>query len=276
MLHVVKMVATGNDFLFVDVRAGMPAAFLDLDRSQIVRFLCDRHFGLGSDGFVFVETGAQPSRLRWDFYNSDGSHAEMCGNASRCFGRWASLEAGLREAELETVSGLVRTEVLEGDTVVSHLDYVDVKFAPMAFALRGSQKHAVLVNTGVPHAVIEIKDIGAVTEETEAVRLLRFHPGAGERGANVTFLQRLSEDSFATVTFERGVEGFTLSCGTGVLAAAAVGLRFSEKKKALLRTPGGELGVEFGPHWRGARLQGAARRVFETHISRNFFEGVPV
>jgi diaminopimelate epimerase len=90
----------------------------------------------------------------------------------------------------------------------------------------------------------------------------------------VTFLEKRGEDQFATTTFERGVEDFTLSCGTGVLSAAATGLEKSnvEIKKATVESPGGRLKVEFGKSWRGAALQGPAVHVFDGRVPERFLK----
>ncbi len=270
-LCVQKFVATGNDFLFVDARMGLPSAFEKQSRPELVRRLCDRHFGIGADGLIFVEGGEHPTHMRWDFYNCDGSAAEMCGNATRCFGRWAFRTLNLSKVELETQPGriLIETDARE---VVSHLHYLEVSFEPLAANVDGVKRNAVLINTGVPHAVVEIEDIKCARREEKLIRELRFHPQAGPKGANVTFLSRMGGNVFSTVTFERGVENFTFSCGTGVLAAAAVGLKDASARKAVLHSPGGVLEVEFGEDWKGARLRGPARFLFEVEVPEEFFE----
>lgn len=271
-LRILKLVATGNDFLFIDARSGLPGVFNKVSRSELVRKLCDRHFGIGADGLIFVENGKSEVQFRWDFYNCDGSTAEMCGNATRCFGRWALRELKLANVELETLPGSVRLESDE-KKVVSHLDYMKVSFEPLTVTTEGKTPKVILVNTGVPHAVVEIENIKNAEKERELIRELRFHPKTGKKGANVTFLSREGSNTFSTVTFERGVEGFTLSCGTGVLAAAAVGLKDSGEKSAIVHSPGGTLEVEFGEGWKGAILRGPAQFLFETFVTEEFFKG---
>ena len=273
-LNVSKIVGTGNDFLFIDARAGLEQGFSRIPRSEISRKLCDRHFGIGADGVVFVESSQPAPRLKWDFYNSDGSEAEMCGNASRCMGRWAKHELGLPSIEFDTIAGLVRTSA-DSDpeqTVISVLDYVQITFQPISYDAAGVLRQAHLVNTGVPHAVIEISNIQNAKNAVDDIRALRFHPAAGPKGANVTFLQIISEQKFATITFERGIEDFTLSCGTGVLAAGAVGLSRAAHLEGDLTTPGGQLHVSYGKNWRGAILKAPAQFLFETAVSEEFFK----
>jgi diaminopimelate epimerase len=269
-----KLVATGNDFVFVDARTPMAPAFAATTRSELAKKICDRHLGAGADGLVFLESSGP--RLKWDFYNNDGSSAEMCGNASRCVGRWAERQLGVDSVELETAPGLVRIAVA-GQEIVSHIDYLHVDFSALEYEVGGRTKTATLVNTGVPHVVVELARIEDAVTSLADIRSLRFHPGAGTRGANVTFLSLTSTSEFNTVTFERGVEGFTLSCGTGVLAAAAVGLRKAQanggaQMSAALVTPGGRLRVGFGSDWSGATLQGPARFLYEGVLNEEFLK----
>lgn len=269
-----KMVATGNDFIFIDARKGLPEAFQGVERARIALKICDRHFGAGADGLVFVESTNRGDLLRWDFYNNDGSSAEMCGNASRCMGRWGFLHLGRSQVEFETQAGVVRAEALPDGRARSHLNYIEVKFAELNF---GRGQVATFVNTGVPHSVIEVPTTEGLRSDDVAIRELRFHAKAGPRGTNVTFFSRRegqasgqSENRISTVTFERGVENFTLSCGTGVLAAAAVSLRATRGQRVLVSTRGGELEVSFGDQWRGATLTGAADRVYEAKVTEEF------
>jgi diaminopimelate epimerase len=266
-----KIVGTGNDFVFIDARVALPASFAALDRAELVRRLCDRHFGVGADGAVFVETTNQADHLRWDFYNSDGSIAEMCGNATRCMGRWAERHLCAREVRFETLAGLVHAKC-DGAMVASELPFVHARMTEIEFEAAGRKRIAHLVNTGVPHVVYAIEDIQQAASCQEEIRALRFHPAAGPRGANVTFLAVHGPQKFSTVTFERGVEDFTLSCGTGVIAAAAVGLSASGKSSAKLETPGGSLEVQFGANLHGVVLKGPADLVFVGQFSQRFLK----
>lgn len=258
-LPLSKIVATGNDFIFVDARQPLPPAFARVPREELTRKLCDRHFGIGADGVVFVVQDAQG--LAWDFYNNDGSHAEMCGNATRGMGRWAQDVLHATNVEFRTTAGKVAVHV-EGDNVVSKLDFVH----PAPKWIYADNHRAALVNTGVPHIVVHDK-IDDARANWQAIKSWRFHPEAGLKGANVTFLEIEGPTKFKTITFERGVEGFTLACGTGVLAAAAVGL--VEQKSGFdadVTAPGGRLHVHFNRDFNGATLSGPARLVFKTTV----------
>lgn len=263
VLPVSKFVATGNDFIFVDARLPLPTIFARASRAEFAKKLCDRHFGVGADGVVFVQQDAQG--LSWDFYNNDGSHAEMCGNATRCMGRWAQDVLQVNSVEFRTAAGKVVATV-EGDEVVSRLDFVH----PAPKWIYADNHRAALLNTGVPHIVVNDK-IESAKSNWQAIKSWRFHKEAGVAGANVTFLEIESPTRFKTITFERGVEGFTLACGTGVLAAAAVGL-IEEKSgfDADVIAPGGRLHVHFNRDFNGAILKGPARLVFKTVVGEEF------
>jgi diaminopimelate epimerase len=266
-LSVMKLVGTGNDFLFIDGRSPLPAG---VSRDSVARQLCDRHFGIGADGLVFVET--RDGLYEWDFYNTDGSHAEMCGNATRCLGRWASLKLGAKQIDFKTAAGSVHVEV-DGAIVKSYLDFVTAHPILKQLRVAGRDVSVYWLDTGVPHFVAKVASVTEAMKDLEVIRALRFHTEGGPRGANVTFLEILTPTSFKTVTYERGVEDFTLSCGTGVIAAAAVGLHHMKNETgsalttAHVETPGGRLQVEFKPAFKGVTLTGPALRVFETEIN---------
>ncbi|MES2963742.1 MAG: diaminopimelate epimerase [Bdellovibrionota bacterium] len=256
-LSISKLVATGNDFIFIDARGPLEGAFARISRDELTKRLCDRHFGVGADGVVFVTQDAQG--LAWDFFNNDGSHAEMCGNATRCMGRWAQDVLHVPSVEFKTAAGKVVATV-EGENVVSKLDFVH----PQLKWIYADNHRAALVNTGVPHVVVQDK-IEDAKANWQAIKSWRFHPEAGIKGANVTFLEIEGPTKFKTVTFERGVEDFTLACGTGVLAAAAVGLVDQKSGfDAEVVAPGGKLRVHFNRDFNGAVLAGPARLVFKT------------
>lgn len=270
-IEVSKLVATGNDFVFIDGlnSNGVPSG---IQRDELARRVCDRHNGVGADGLVIVEKGASEGSFKWDFYNSDGSFAEMCGNATRCFGRWLRTRYGLSEARLQTAAGEVFVRS-EGDQIASELSFVRPTPKEIRFTLpdHDLERTAVLVNTGVPHVVYQVAQIDSAYQSKDVISQLRFHPETGARGANVTFLEIQSTGKFATVSFERGVEGFTLSCGTGVLAAATVGLKVTGGHEAIVSTPGGILRVSYHSDRPGVTLSGPALFLFTAHLQKEEF-----
>jgi diaminopimelate epimerase len=251
--------------LFIDGRTSLPGDFAKVPRPEIVRRLCDRHFGLGSDGLVFVEN--VNGNYQWDFYNTDGSHAEMCGNATRCLGRWAAEKLGMSEIEFTTAAGQARVTV-KGDTVSSFLNFVSAQPRLENLHVAGRDVQVYWIDTGVPHFVAKVASILEAQKDLEIIRALRFHPAGGPRGANVTFLEIRGPADYKTVTYERGVEDFTLSCGTGVIAAAAVGLQHSGASglEADVEAPGGRLKVRFEKNFEGVTLTGPALKIYETEL----------
>lgn len=245
-----KIVGTGNDFLFFDLRERPLSEFTRLSRGELAIRAADRHNGVGADGVVFVERNEGEPALKWDFFNSDGSRAAMCGNALRCMGLWAREWLRSETVRFLTARGPIDVSHVEGEF---HAELAFLRLEPreIAYSTDGRGHRAVLIDTGVPHVVVELDSIDNVKARAADVSALRFHPEIGEGGANVTFFERRGPVELRTITFERGVEDFTLSCGTGVLAAAAVGLGISsaappgQAREARLETPGGELRVRF-------------------------------
>ena len=261
-----KFVGAGNDFLFMDAREGR--AFPRAARADFARAACDRHFGAGADGAVFVE-GDAARGWRWDFYNRDGSQAEMCGNAARCMAEWSRIKLGLNEIDFATTAGLVRARSLGVGRARVELGFVARAARPFMIEspeLSGGRVSGFLFNTGVPHAVLEVAKIEDARAWPETVRRLRWLPEAGPKGANATFFARAKSGAgrIDSVTFERGVEDFTLACGTGVVAAALAYARVAGGAGANVSTPGGELRVEFEATGEtGVALEGSAEFVYE-------------
>ena len=211
------MNGAGNDFILVDNRAGK----VRLSTEQVVR-LCDRHRGIGADGlFLLRPSESGQAEWAWDFYNSDGSKADMCGNGARCFGRYIQRLTGAKsQTTFETGAGVI-TAAFDGERVTVNLtEPKDLKLN-QKIALEEGTVVAHSVNTGVPHAIIFVADADkAMVQELGAE--IRYHAHFGPRGTNVNFVQLLGPQSIRVRTYERGVEGETLACGTGVSAAALI------------------------------------------------------
>ncbi len=265
-----KVVAAGNDFIFVLAGRDVPLGWRPA--SQTVREICDRHFGVGADGLV-VMTKLFEKKYEWAFFNNDGSNAAMCGNAARAAMCYLALEE-TQPVELATDFGLVRLETLGGHDFRIAIDYSSKKLELRRVHSVGSQNtdlmQPVLVDTGVPHVVLESsQDVLSLTDRALAAPF-RWAEEAGPAGANVTFFKRRDVNSIDAITFERGVENYTLSCGTGVLAAALVASRALEshtwKDEIQVRNPGGNLRVHSSRFPEELLLAGPARRVFGTEI----------
>lgn len=271
----IKMSGTGNTFLIIDNRKSaphiFPESFKHLAKSEIARRLCSLHYGVGADGFVFIEDSRHlENTFRWDFYNSDGSPAQMCGNASRCVARYYYdfINNSEKKFSFESVAGDIQVELLDDKKVQVWMPAIQVY--NMALELRmpdGSFSSFSHINTGVPHLVQELPDITRPSRLLEQSRALRGHHGLPAEGANVTYYSTLSSDEISAITFERGVEDFTLACGTGAVAAAysyfvKTGLRWIKVKM-----PGGKLEVKFFENSELPAMSGPAIYIAEFKVN---------
>lgn len=244
-----KLSGSGNDFVMVDGQTTTPAEW-PVER---IRAICDRRDGIGADGFVIL-TPVGPDAVEMTFYNNDGSPAPMCGNAALCSTR---LAAHLEMADpagmtLVTGAGSFRTRCVgKGHLAELNLPDTDVPVETGIPTLAG-EGWVRLGRVGVPHIVVLTDDVGAVDIPARG-RELRFHPKTGEGGANANFISRISrstgtdaskplEASWAVRTYERGVEGETLACGTGtVTAALALAAQGLDRLPLQFRTESGRL-----------------------------------
>jgi diaminopimelate epimerase len=220
LVEFTKMNGAGNDFVLIDNRAQT----LHFAREQIVR-ICDRHRGIGADGvMILVASTSGKADFAWEFYNSDGSSGEMCGNGARCFARFVQKQVNLsRDFSFETGAGII-TARFQGERVTVNLTQPNnLRLAESVSLSVGAQTiHS--LNTGVPHAVLFVPDADKAMVR-ELGPEIRRHPHFGPRGTNVNFVQLLGPNRIRVRTFERGVEGETMACGTGVTASALIASR---------------------------------------------------
>jgi diaminopimelate epimerase len=227
-----KYQGTGNDFIILDNRQN---EISQLTQKQI-HFLCNRKFGIGGDGLMLLNT-----KPGYDFemiyYNADGSESTMCGNGGRCLVKFAYSVGihksmykfiaidGEHEAEIRD-DGTVRLKMNDVNKVEEHSTYT-------------------ILNTGSPHFIKfanNVKDIDVV----ETGRDIRYSKAFEAEGININFVERIDESGIFVRTYERGVEDETLSCGTGVTAAALVSAHNDNGFNLVeVKTLGGNLSVEF-------------------------------
>lgn len=214
------MSGSGNDFVMLDGRQS-PVTQWSAGR---IRSVCDRRMGVGADGLV-VLAAEGPDIVRMHFWNCDGSPAAMCGNAALCSTRLASL-LGLAQPEgmtLVTGAGRFRTRSEAGpDQAALNLPPIEIPQAITRIPLGPGERSLHLSTVGVPHLILEVEDLEAIDLPSRG-RELRFHPELGPAGANVNFVSLNPPGSPIGIrTYERGVEGETLACGTGTVAAGVV------------------------------------------------------
>ena len=215
-MHFTKMNGAGNDFIILDNLDGhIPAGRLP----ELARTLCDRHMSIGADGLMAVERAQGDADYAMRFYNSDGSMGEMCGNGARCICRYG-YEHGLagESQRIETTAGLVTGERISRTLYRIRLN--DPSVIDLHRAAEGCDcAYIELGDPGIPHAVLIKDDWDRVPEDelrTLGKRLR--HSPAFPKGANVSFVKLIGVDEVKAVTYERGVEDFTLACGTGACA----------------------------------------------------------
>lgn len=220
-----KVTGSGNDFVMLDGRTTTPDEW---PVERIVR-ICDRRDGVGADGLVIL-TPEGENTVRMTFWNSDGSRAAMCGNAALCSTRLsAALEIGDPSGmTLATDAGSFPVRCV-GEGHLAELNLPDVEIpVEVAIPVEGQERWMRLGTVGVPHLVTLVEDVVEVDLETRG-RVLRHHVECGKSGANANFVSRISrstgtggaaDPTWAIRTFERGVEGETLACGTGTVTAA--------------------------------------------------------
>lgn len=257
-----KYEGAGNDFILIDGRKDNREL-----RADTIRGLCDRHRGIGADGLmILMDQAGYDFRMR--YFNSDGGEADTCGNGGRCIILFADhLGIGTDEKIFIGRDGEHRARIVmrEGDGATVELGMIDVegfRYCDRAFSL----------NTGVPHYVEFVEEVAALDIDTLGRMIRNDERFSAVGGTNVNFVEILSDGIIKVRTYERGVEGETLACGTGATAAAIATHIYEQGKvtQFTVNTPGGALGVRFttpdSQNFRDILLTGPARRVFTGEI----------
>jgi diaminopimelate epimerase len=257
-IHFFKYQGTGNDFVILDNREGQ---FNDLTTTQVQQ-LCDRRFGIGADGLMLLSTLAGYD-FEMKYFNADGKAASMCGNGGRCLVKFASNSGIIKTSyRFRAVDGDHEAEIDNNGVVCLRMNDV-----AKIDDLKGDH----VLNTGSPHYVKMVRDVMAYRVVEEG-REIRNSAPFQQEGINVNFVEQRNEDQIVVRTYERGVEDETLSCGTGVTAAALVNYHnevgFND---VTVFTRGGRLSVEFdrvdADHYENIWLCGPADFVFEGNIT---------
>jgi diaminopimelate epimerase len=265
VVEFTKMNGAGNDFVLIDNRART----ISLSRDQVVH-LCDRHRGIGADGLLLLVPSAGKADWAWEFYNSDGSTGEMCGNGARCFSRFVQKLTGAGGGfTFETGAGVISATFQGARVTVSLTAPAQLRLDEQVRLSAGTETiHS--INTGVPHAVLFVPDADRAMVQQLGPEI-RHHQHFGPKGTNVNFVQLLGANRIRVRTFERGVEGETLACGTGVTASALIAARLHGFTSPVqVQVQGAEvLEVSFrdmNGDFSDVRLSGPAEFVFEGRI----------
>ena len=254
MIKFRKMHGIGNDFVMLDCITNAPP---EIDESELAVAMCDRKFGVGSDGLIYIER-ADGDRFRMRMFNTDGSESEMCGNGIRCFARYLLDEGIVKSGPItvETGAGLIRLEESAGGQIKVDMGEArltrgeigmsgqgDETFVSQEIEAGGQVFNGTAVSMGNPHIVLIVPD-------TEAIDLghlgpvFEHHELFPDR-VNTHFVSVNDREHITMRTWERG-SGATLACGTGACAAlVATQLNGLTERKARVDLPGGTVTIEY-------------------------------
>lgn len=275
-MRITKMHGIGNDYIYVNCFEEEVK-----DPNRAARELSDRHFWIGSDGLVLIKP-SETADFEMDMYNSDGSRAEMCGNAIRCVGKYVydnhmtdktnitvSTKAGIKVLELFVEDGKVKSVrvdmgepiikpenipcLYEGDTAIDRPITVD-----------GRDYKVTCVSMGNPHAIVYMEDIDSL--EIEKIGPLFERHEMFPRRINTEFLQVTDRKNIKMRVWERGA-GETWACGTGACASAVASvLNGKTDRSVTLHLRGGNLEIEWDEATNHVFMTGEAKKVFDTDV----------
>ncbi|MEM9885523.1 MAG: diaminopimelate epimerase [Bacteroidota bacterium] len=250
-LNFHKYHGTGNDFILIDQREQQQLTRSD---TTIIQQLCQRHFGIGADGLMLLQKHSEYD-FEMIYFNSDGRESSMCGNGGRCIAAFAH-RLGIFEQKCRflAIDGAHEASIQD--------DWIELKMSDVQQIETHSDHY--FLNTGSPHYVQFVENIQKVEVLKEGSRI-RYSEAFRPNGTNVNFVEKKA-DQLIVATYERGVEDETLSCGTGVTAAAIASYLQQPKEEIDILTKGGNLKVKLKKNAQGFSdiwLCGRAQFVFE-------------
>lgn len=273
MINFYKYHGAGNDFIMIN----------NLDKSifltpKDISLYCDRHFGIGADGVILLESSDKADCFM-NYYNSDGSLAEMCGNGARCTAKFYLKETGkdIKEINLETRADIKNIKVNDDDTYSVNMGtpiFESPDFPPAISPTYGKMSILNLegmdfncVSMGNPHAVALVEDLNKIDLKTIGPKVENNENFPNK--INVEFVEKISDDYFKVKVWERGC-GATLACGTGACAVFSILNKLSPRsdlgeKEITLEFPGGKLYLSEN-HEGHIILRGPATFVFKGEI----------
>ncbi|MEM7572080.1 MAG: diaminopimelate epimerase [Bacteroidota bacterium] len=211
MISFDKYHGAGNDFLLLDGREKLP---FSLDRHDFIADLCSRRFGVGADGLMVLSHKTDYD-FEMHYFNADGHSGSMCGNGGRCIVTFAH-KLGIRP---QSADGLYHFLAVDGPHRARLLENGQVELEMQPVSDIDQLGEDCILDTGSPHFIRWVPDVGEL-EVLAQGQSIRYSPTYEKVGINVNFVQRVNGDTLLIRTYERGVEGETYACGTGVTAAA--------------------------------------------------------
>lgn len=234
IIKFAKMVASGNDFVLVKAEKLKVKNW-----NRAARGICDRKFGIGADGLLLLGK-SRVADVKMRIFNADGSEAEMCGNGARCVALFSSGAGKTSQVNIETKAGIIKSGI-KGENVKIRLTDPKIIKSDIPIKVNNRNLRVNFIDTGVPHAVIFVEGLKNLNVN-DIGRVIRFHKKFSPRGTNVDFAQVQGKDIIEIRTYERGVEGETLACGTGSVAAALFfALKAKTDAKINVKTKSGEM-----------------------------------
>ncbi|MBS0626163.1 MAG: diaminopimelate epimerase [Verrucomicrobia bacterium] len=260
MISFSKYQGAGNDFILIDDRS------LSFNTAS-AKALCHRKFGIGADGLILLQNDpAADFRMR--IFNADGSEAEGCGNGLRCFVHFLAELGFKREFYRIAIHNRIEEAFFSEEDVRIKMADPEHLCLNLPLNLEGERHLVHSVDTGVPHLVYFVEELATIGVASLGSKL-RHHPAFAPKGTNVNFAALQKDASVAVRTYERGVEGETLACGTGAAAVAIVAAHlFDCPSPVRLCFLGGEIEISFSD--RGLsdlQMTGPAKKVFSGHFS---------
>lgn len=255
-----KYQGTGNDFVLLDNRTGR---YSSLSGPQIA-WLCDRRFGVGADGLMLLQE-KEGFDFEMVYFNADGQPSSMCGNGGRCLVAFAHFLGMLPDSKAYflAVDGPHEAKVID-------FNYIDLKMSTVSTANYGQPD--LFLNTGSPHYLEFVDQLDKVNVQEQG-RAIRYSAPYAAEGTNVNFIEIKAPNQLYVATYERGVEGETLSCGTGVTAAAlAYHLSHNNNNNPNavdIQTKGGNLVIRYqqeAEQFTNVWLCGPAQQVFQGQL----------
>ncbi len=282
----IKMTGSGNDFVFFD---GRQVPLEAVTKPEVIRAICNRRNGIGADGLVVLEPGN--GAILMHYFNADGSPADLCGNATLCATaiapRLGLIDSGC-DVRLKTPAGVIEgtpnrvgagSHFTGSNQPTAEASDPEIAIGTVFIGALESpidpgrnERRVGFAIAGIPHLVVLTDDVASIALEERGPEL-RYHQATGAAGANVNWVQALPDGSFRYRTYERGVEGETLACGTGAVATAAqlVEWGLARSPVRIISSSGLALTVTLETiddrSW-NARLSGEGRAVFEG-VTRN-------
>jgi diaminopimelate epimerase len=247
-MQFTKIQGVGNDFIILNNMR------LNLSKDKfpyLAKRLCERKVSIGADGLMIIDYSEGNSDFKMLFFNSDGSVGEMCGNGARCIARYAyTNNLAPKNMTFETTAGLVSAEILENRQVKVKLNNPGIINLNNDINIDGTNYKCTYIelgSPGIPHLVLSYQGLKntCTADIYELGKSLRYYKEL-PKGANVNFFDVLDEKTIVVKTYERGVEDFTLACGTGSASTAIALLlnKYINENVIKVIVPGGELFVE--------------------------------